>query len=79
MENQSYAGVNGVLGWQVRKLRKAAGLSQDAVAARCGIYRTYLSRIENGTANPSLSVVAALAVTLNVKISTLIDEDEVPD
>jgi transcriptional regulator with XRE-family HTH domain len=42
------------------------------LADQCGIFRTYLSRIENGTANPTITVLASLAVALNVEIQELI-------
>ena len=60
-----------VVGKNVRKLRNEASLTQDAVSERCGIYRTYLSRIEGGTANPTVTVLDALANTLQVKIQDL--------
>jgi transcriptional regulator with XRE-family HTH domain len=62
------------IGKKVRKLRKEAGLSQEDVSERCGIYRTYLSRIEGGTANPTVTTLDALAKTLNVKIDELFTE-----
>ena len=78
MKRKSNAGVvediRAVLGRQVRRLRKDAGLSQEVVAGHCGIYRTYLSRIENGTANPTVTVLAALATSLGVGVWDLFDE-----
>ena len=80
MKRKSNAGVvddiRVVLGRQVRRLRKEAGLSQEVVAEHCSIFRTYLSRIENGTANPSVTVVAALATTLGVGVWDLFVEGE---
>lgn len=64
-----------VVGKQVRKLRSQLGLTQDVLSERCGIYRTYLSRIEAGLANPTLLVLIALASTLQVHVSVLFDED----
>ncbi|NVO07909.1 MAG: helix-turn-helix transcriptional regulator [Rhodoferax sp.] len=66
--------VKGIAGRQVRRLRRGAGMTQDDLARRCGIFRTYLSRIENGTANTSITVLAALATSLNVKIQDLFIE-----
>ena len=63
-----------VLGSQVRRIRKKVGLSQDVVAEHCGIFRTYLSRIENGTANPTVTVLVALASTLGVDVGDLFGE-----
>jgi transcriptional regulator with XRE-family HTH domain len=53
---------------QVKALRSEAGLTQQALAEKCGIYRTYLSRIESGDANPSVSVLIALANALNIEV-----------
>lgn len=53
-----------LVGKKVRKLRLQSELSQEALAERCGIFRTYLSRIESGTANPSIVVLVALARAL---------------
>jgi transcriptional regulator with XRE-family HTH domain len=73
-ENQASADVRVIVGGQVHRLRKEVSLTQDVVAHRCGIFRTYLSRIENGTANPTITVLAALAKTLGVPISALFNE-----
>ena len=68
-----------LVGHRVRSLRHAAHLSQDELAERCGIYRTYLSRIEGGTANPTLLVLVALVTALNVSLLDLVQEvDAVP-
>lgn len=59
------------LGRRVRRLRLLAGATQDVLAERCGIYRTYLSRIEAGAANPTLVVLAALARALDARLCDL--------
>jgi len=58
-------------GARVRELRRTADLTQEELAARCGLFRTYLSRIENGTANPTLTMIHALATSLKVDIVSL--------
>jgi transcriptional regulator with XRE-family HTH domain len=63
-----------ILGRQVRKLRAEAGFSQEMLAAQSGIFRTYLSRIESGSANPTITVVEALAAALKVNIRELFNE-----
>ena len=65
-----------VVGKQVRRLRLRANLTQDVLSERCGIYRTYLSRIEAGSANPTLLVLIALDSTLNVHVCELFQEVE---
>ena len=68
---QSQIDFKKIVGKQVRKLRLKAGMTQDVLSERCGIYRTYLSRIEAGAANPTLLVMAALAAALNVRLCDL--------
>ena len=64
------------VGHRVRRLRLGLGLTQDVLAERCGIYRTYLSRIEAGAANPTLVVMGALAAALNVRLCDLFCDSE---
>lgn len=68
-----------IVGEKVRALRKSAGLSQEVLAERCGIFRTYLSRIESGAANPSLVVLVTLANALEVSPHVLLVMDETPN
>jgi transcriptional regulator with XRE-family HTH domain len=71
---QLNSAIQETLSRQVRAFRTEAGLTQQMLADKCGIYRTYLSRIEGGDANPSLNVLAALADTLNIEIHQLLVE-----
>ncbi len=57
-------------------MRLNAELSQEVLSERCGIFRTYLSRIESGSANPTLVVLVALAHSLNVEPYVLLSMDE---
>ena len=63
-----------VLGRQVKKLRIESGFSQEFLTSQCGIFRTYLSRIENGSANQTITVIATLAAALNVQTAELLME-----
>ena len=51
-------------------------MTQPELAARAGISMTFLSQILAGNANPSLQVLAALAVALDVPLSRLFDMTE---
>jgi putative transcriptional regulator len=51
--------------------RKAGGLSQEALADKCGFARSYMSRVERGKANPSLDAVEILAGGLKVSVIDL--------
>ena len=48
----------------VKRLRNAAGLSQEELAARAGLHRTYISSVERGQRNISLENICALAAAL---------------
>ncbi len=56
----------------VRNLRLARSLSQRQLAGRMGVPRTYISKIENGKAMPTLSSLERLAKALQVDISALL-------
>jgi transcriptional regulator with XRE-family HTH domain len=58
-------------GDSVRKLREIKGLSQEELAFRAGIHRTYLGGIERGERNPCLKNIAAIAKALGVTLSDL--------
>lgn len=51
----------------------AANLTQDELADRCSLFRTYMSRIETGLANPTFTVLLSLASGLGVPPSALFD------
>jgi transcriptional regulator with XRE-family HTH domain len=56
----------------VRDLRHVRNLSQRQLAARMGVPRTYISKIENGKAMPTLSSLDRLAKALKVDIASLL-------
>lgn len=64
----------GILGANVRRLRKAAGLSQEDLAAQVGVDMRYLGGIERGQENPSLAVLEQIAKALRVSVSALLSE-----
>jgi transcriptional regulator with XRE-family HTH domain len=65
------------LGQQVRQFRSAKGLSQEVLSGRCGIFRTYLSRIEGGKANPTATVLMTLAASLGVSVGDLFSQPHI--
>lgn len=60
------------LGQNVRRLREAKGWSQEDYADRAGIHRTYVSDIERGRRNPTITVVEKLARPLEVSPGELL-------
>ena len=57
---------------QVRDIRKARHLSQRQLASRMQVPRTYISKIENGKAIPTLGSLERLAEALEVDVSALV-------
>jgi transcriptional regulator with XRE-family HTH domain len=58
-------------GLHVRKARLKRELSQEALAAKAGIDRAFLSGIERGVENPSLFTIQAIADALGMRIGNL--------
>lgn len=69
-------GDNGRLafGRRVRALRLAAGFSQEALADRAGLHRTYVSSLERGLRNVGLDNILRLAEALQVSPATLFED-----
>jgi transcriptional regulator with XRE-family HTH domain len=55
----------------VRRLREEAGMTQVEFGEQCGFYQTYLSRLENGRANPTLNAMEVIANGLGMSIYEL--------
>jgi transcriptional regulator with XRE-family HTH domain len=60
----------------IRALRTRAGLSQRQLAQRMNVPRTYVSKIENEKACPTLSSLQRLATALNVTVCDLLRNGE---
>jgi transcriptional regulator with XRE-family HTH domain len=56
----------------IRALRHKSGLSQRQLALRMRVPRTYVSKIENEKATPTLSSLERLAVALRVRVPDLL-------
>jgi transcriptional regulator with XRE-family HTH domain len=57
---------------QVREMRRARHLSQRQLAGRMQVPRTYISKIENGKAIPTLGSLERLATALGVEVRQLV-------
>jgi transcriptional regulator with XRE-family HTH domain len=66
--------IRAVFGSAVRCFRKELGLSQEKLAERCGLHRTYLADVERGTRNVGLENVARIAEALQIPIPRLFEE-----
>ena len=56
------------VGEQLRKARKDAGMTLEQVADICGIDNTAISRIENGTRNASVDIIARIAAAVGMRL-----------
>ncbi len=61
-----------ILAQNLKALRTSAGLSQEELADRAGLHRTYISSIERGQRNVTLDNIFGLAETLGIPPSELV-------
>ncbi|QNE33027.1 helix-turn-helix transcriptional regulator [Sphingomonas sp. NBWT7] len=61
------------LGANLRRLRLEQGWSQEEFADRADIHRTYVSDIERGARNPTITVVEKLAAPFSVAAGSLLN------
>ncbi|HVV02007.1 MAG TPA: response regulator [Verrucomicrobiae bacterium] len=62
-------------GTAIRSRRKDLGLSQEELAGRAGLHRTYVADIERGARNLSLANIEKLATALELSIPILFSQD----
>ena len=59
-------------GLVINRMRKELGLSQEALADEASLDRTFISQLETGTKQPSLTTIFRLAAALQVEASDLL-------
>jgi transcriptional regulator with XRE-family HTH domain len=59
----------------LRSRRDALGLSQEALAARAGLHRTYVGAVERAEVNASIDNLERLARAVLTPLSTLLRDD----
>lgn len=64
--------ITAILSANIRRLRKELDLSQEELADKCGLHRTYVGAVERGERNVTLSSLEALAGALDVDVPTLL-------
>lgn len=72
MDRTGEAEIKQAFGARMRELRKARGLSQEELAFRCSLDRSYLGAIERGEKNVSLINIHRIAGALGVKAGELL-------
>jgi len=61
------------LGWRVRQLREGKRWTQEMLAARSGLDRSYIAGIEAGLRNPSVKAMGKMARGLGISLSELFE------
>jgi len=67
-----------LLGNAIKEQRYALGISQEELAARAGLHRTYVSEVERGERNPSITSIEKLAQALEVSFTSLFERTGQP-
>lgn len=65
-----------VFGRVLQRLRKTKGLSQEELSSLSGLDRTFISRLEGGQRQPTISTLIKLAQALNVSAASIVAEVE---
>ena len=60
------------LGANIKRIRTRKNISQGDIARALKVSRGFISTIENGKANPTLSTIAKIAKAIRVSIDTLL-------
>jgi len=65
-----------IVGNNIKKYRKKLGLSQEELADKAGLHRTYIGGIERGERNITLDSLQVIAVALDIAPVELIVEEK---
>lgn len=74
--NESKQKILNALGYLVRQRRIELGISQEELGLRANLDRTYISGVERGVRNPSLTAIVSLANGLGISVSMLLENLE---
>ncbi|NES75579.1 MULTISPECIES: helix-turn-helix domain-containing protein [Okeania] len=64
------------LGSLIKQRRMKLGISQEELGFRSNLDRTYISGLERGVRNPSLTALVSLAAGMGISVSELLDNLE---
>lgn len=66
-----------IFGNVLKRARIEAGLSQEELAHQAGVDRTFVSRLERGIRQPTITTLIGLAVALGCSATDLVHEAEI--
>lgn len=67
------------IGLKIKSMRKSKGATQEDLALRTGISISAIRKYENGDRSPKIEAIKSISNALGVKISDLMDENEISD
>ena len=76
--NMNISVVRSIFATSVKRWRNHRGLTQEELAERADLHRTYISDVERGARNLSLESIDKLARALEISLPVLFSADEVP-
>ncbi len=79
MKRETSVDIKKLFGFSVLRHRNKLGISQEELAARSGLHRTYIGDIERGKRNVSLENILRLATALETTPSDLLSEIKLPE
>lgn len=65
-----------MIGKHLRAIREGKGLSQEVLAEKASVHRTYISLLERNKKSPTLDVLFRICAALEIKPSALISKVE---
>ncbi len=63
-----------ILGGKIRSYRLANGMSQEELASKAGLHRTYIGMVERGEKNITITKLAQIAKAIPIKLSELLKD-----
>lgn len=60
------------LGENLKKIRSKKNITQTVLAENLGVDKSFISNIENGKTNPTLSTITSIAKALGVSVNDLL-------
>lgn len=60
------------VGANIQRLRKEKGWSQEELADRTGLHRTYISSVERGRRNPTITVIEKFMIALECDANAIV-------
>lgn len=68
-----------LIGARIKRARESSGITQEDLARRLLKHKSYLSKVENGRANPTIGSLIAIAEALGIEVWELLRQEVAED